>query len=155
VIERTLTLLHVERPLATIDFQPDMNLPAVKTDPELLRQIVINLAKNAVEAMEDTGGSLYIITTSCWRKLTPQAGRQPEMDQRAHVRIQFQDEGPGIQPEVMDRLFIPFYTTKTKGTGLGLAICQRIVRSLGGVLEVASNPGEGATFTMYLPVEDA
>jgi len=152
VIERTLTLIRVERPDSVVEFLPDSDLPNVKTDPELLRQVVINLAKNAVEAMADSMGRLQVTTATCWRKLAPQAGRQPDHDQVAHVRICFQDEGPGIPPEVMERLFIPFYTTKTEGTGLGLPICQRIVRSVGGVLEVTSNPGEGAVFTIFLPV---
>ena len=153
VIERTLTLIRVERPDAKLDFRPDSSLPEVKTDPELLRQVVINLAKNAVEAMADDGGRLLVTTASCRRKMAPQAGRRPSPDLVDHIRIVFQDEGPGIPHEVMERLFIPFYTTKSEGTGLGLPICQRIIRSLGGALEVDSTVGAGATFTIFLPRE--
>ncbi len=59
------------------------------------------------------------------------------------MRIRFEDDGPGMPPEVLERLFIPFYTTKPSGTGLGLAICQRIVKSLDGTIEVSSRFGRG------------
>ena len=156
VLERTLTLIHVEEPTARIDFDADPELPQIRTDPELLRQVAINLAKNAIEAMDGTeDGRLAISTSACWRRPASRTAREVSKEQVAHVRIRFSDDGHGIPPEVMERLFIPFFTTKAKGTGLGLAICQRIVRSLGGTLEVSSRPNEGSTFTIYLPVGDA
>lgn len=155
VLERTLTLLHAEAPDASIDFEPDTDLAPIRTDAELLRQVAINLAKNAVEAMEGTDGRLAISTSTCWRRAERAGGAAGGREQVEHVRIRFADEGPGIAPEVLERLFIPFFTTKTKGTGLGLAICQRIVRSLGGAMEVSSRLEEGAVFTIYLPIEPA
>jgi signal transduction histidine kinase len=68
-----------------------------------------------------------------------------------YVEIRFSDNGPGIEPEVLQRIFIPFYTTKTKGSGLGLSLCQRIIRDAGGDIEVRSQIGQGTIFTVVLP----
>ncbi len=151
VIERTLTLLSAQEHPCEIDFRPAPNLAAVRADPEVLRQVVINLAQNAIQAMGEDGGTLTITTSVTWRR--PAQGRGSE--QVAFVRIRFQDEGPGIPPEVMERLFIPFFTTKAGGTGLGLAICQRLVRSMGGTIDVSSQVGQGAAFSVYLPTAEA
>ena len=102
--------------------------------------------------MADNGGELNI-STSLTRIRTD--GQGVSRDSTSHVRIRFADDGPGIAPEVLDRLFIPFYTTKSDGTGLGLAICQRIVRSLGGTIDVTSRVGAGTVFTLTLPADEA
>ena len=68
-----------------------------------------------------------------------------------YVEARFSDNGPGISPEIMQSIFIPFFTTKPKGSGLGLAICQRMVRDAGGEIEVRSRSGQGAIFTVVLP----
>lgn len=99
-----------------------------------LKQIVLNLAKNAFEAME-TQGNLSI-------KLE----RTPE-----HVRIMIKDTGPGMSPEVLRGIFIPFFTRKENGTGLGLSVCKRILDNCGGVLLVDSQEGVGTEVTIQLP----
>ena len=73
------------------------------------------------------------------------------------VRLDFQDDGPGIPPEVIEHLFEPFFTTKEagQGTGMGLSICRQIAEAHGGSLDVESTPGEGATFTVKLPIDGA
>lgn len=147
VLERTLTLLNAADHAATIELAGAPNLPVIRSEPELLRQVVLNLARNSIEAMGDDGGRLTI-STSLTRRRRAGAGSGVV----TFIRIRFEDEGPGIPAEVMERLFIPFYTSKPGGTGLGLAICQRIVQSLGGTIEVSSRLGEGSTFTVYLPV---
>jgi len=156
VLKRTLTLLSAADHKSEVELVPAPNLPNIRSDPELLRQITLNLSRNAIEAMEPQGGGRLVISTALsWRtpEAAARAGAAP--DQVAFVRIRYEDEGPGIPPEVMERLFIPFYTTKTQGTGLGLAICQRIVKSLGGTIELSSRVGRGTTFAVYLPVSEA
>jgi two-component system sensor histidine kinase HydH len=153
VLERTLTLIHVEDHGCEVELVAAHNLPAVRSDPELLRQVILNLSRNAIQAMEETGGKLLISTALTRRRII--SGNDSQLGERvSFIRVRFQDEGPGIPPEVMERLFIPFFTTKSGGTGLGLAICQRLIRSLGGTIEVTSRLGEGTTFTIYLPAHD-
>jgi two-component system sensor histidine kinase HydH len=72
-------------------------------------------------------------------------------DPTTYVEIAVRDEGPGIAPQVMKNLFVPFVTTKDRGTGLGLAISQRVVAEMGGRIDVASSVGLGSTFTVVLP----
>ena len=154
VLERTLTLLRATDHPCTIEHLAAPNLPAIRSDPEILRQVVLNLARNAIEAMGEAGGKLVISTALARRRALATAAGSAGADRITFVRVRFEDTGPGIPPEVMERLFIPFYTTKPNGTGLGLAICQRIVRSLGGTIEVSSRVDSGTTFTIYLPAHD-
>ena len=161
VLERTLTLLAAAPHRSLVEFQGAPNLPAIRSDPELIRQVTLNLSRNAIEAMAGAGaggGKLTITTAVTFRgageRTTPGAKTSGAAEPGSYVRIRFEDEGPGIPPEVMERLFIPFYTTKQQGTGLGLAICQRIVESLGGTIEVSSRVGRGATFSVFLPVAE-
>lgn len=113
------------------------HLPPIQGDPSALNQVLLNLLKNAAEAMEKEGGHIRI-----------------EADTRQeHVEIRICDDGPGIPPEIQGRLFEPFFTTKDagKGTGLGLSISRRIVDEHGGSLDVTSELGIGTTFTLSLP----
>ena len=105
-------------------------------DENQIKQVLINIVKNGIEAMEH-GGILTI-------------GAAAERD-IAEIRIA--DQGTGIPPDKLERLGSPFFTTKENGTGLGLTVCYRIVRNHGGRIEVDSRPGEGTTFILYLPVE--
>jgi signal transduction histidine kinase len=118
----------------TLDLPDD---PAdLVTDPGLLRQIVINLLSNALDAVEREG----LVTLAV-------------RSQDDHVLITVRDTGTGIAPEDLRRIFEPFYTTKGrgKGTGLGLAICRELAKALGGTIAVESTPGEGSAFTLRLP----
>lgn len=112
----------------------------VRTDPDLLRQVVINLVANAVDAVDDKGSGRVTVHTA--RK-----GKE------ALVRVR--DTGKGIAEGDLERIFDPFFTTKApgRGTGLGLSISRNIVASLGGRIEAEGALGRGATFTVYLPVE--
>jgi signal transduction histidine kinase len=148
ILQRTATLLHPDVPPAvkvTLDLAP--TLPRVSCDPEQLRQVFLNLALNAVQAMPH-GGELQITTrlardeVALWRD-TP---RRNDL-----VEVRFADTGPGIPEEARDHVFVPFYTTKEKGTGLGLAICQRIVKTHGGTIRVLGAPRGGAEFVIALP----
>jgi signal transduction histidine kinase len=148
ILARTLRLVSAELPAGVevaLDLAPE--LPRVACDAEGLRQVFLNLALNALQAMPD-GGRLTVDTRvardelSLWRD----GPRRAEF-----VEVRFRDTGPGIAEEDRGHLFVPFYTTKEKGTGLGLAICQRIVKAHGGTIGVRSAPGEGAEFVISLP----
>jgi two-component system sensor histidine kinase HydH len=119
-------------------------LPPVRADAEQLLQVFLNLSLNALQAMPQ-GGKLLISTGL--RRATRRGASA------AFLEIRFRDTGVGIPPGDLKNLFIPFFTTKDKGTGLGLPISQRIIENHGGTIEVRSQPGEGATFTVLLPVE--
>src|SRR5262249_7946458 len=110
---------------------------------EQLRQVFLNLAINAVQAMP-SGGKLTIST----------ALRKPGRRSTSMLEVRFRDTGVGIAAADLKNLFIPFYTTKDKGTGLGLPISQRIIENHGGTIEVRSRVGVGSTFTVVLPVFD-
>jgi PAS domain S-box-containing protein len=119
--------------------QPDvLNNVIVEGVADQLKQVFLNILLNAMDAMEPDGGR---ITISLLRSAD---GKE--------VGISFQDSGPGITQEVKDKLFEPFSTTKEKGLGLGLVICYDIIQKHAGHIEVTSKPGEGATFTTWLPV---
>lgn len=119
-------------------------LPPVRADAEQLLQVFLNLSLNALQAMPQ-GGKLVISTSL--RRATRRGAAA------AFLEVRFRDTGVGIPPGDLKNLFIPFFTTKEKGTGLGLPISQRIIENHGGTIEVRSQPGEGATFTVLLPVE--
>ena len=121
------------------------NLPRARADAEQLRQVFLNLAINAVQAMPQ-GGKLTISTSL--RK----GGRRGAPAQFLEVR--FRDTGNGIDQTNLKNLFIPFFTTKEKGTGLGLPISQRIIENHGGLIEVRSRIGVGSSFTVVLPAVD-
>ena len=119
-------------------------MPPVRADAEQLLQVFLNLALNALQAMP-TGASCRSSTSL--RRATRRGAAA------AFLEVRFRDTGVGIPPGDLKNLFIPFFTTKEKGTGLGLPISQRIIENHGGTIEVRSQPGEGATFTVLLPIE--
>jgi signal transduction histidine kinase len=112
----------------------DVSLPRTLADPEQMTRVLRNLVLNAIDAMPG-GGALTI------RTRTTQDG----------VRLEVSDSGQGLTPEECERLFTPYYTTKTHGTGLGLAIVQSVVSDHHGRISVDSQPGKGATFRIELP----
>ncbi|ATB44853.1 ATP-binding protein [Corallococcus macrosporus] len=114
------------------------DVPSVTVDERMMRQAFLNLAINAVQAMPQ-GGML--------RASVRRATGTPE------VEVQFADSGPGISPDVRARIFEPFFTTKAKGTGLGLAVVKRIIESHQGRVALESQPGQGTTFRLYLPLD--
>jgi PAS domain S-box-containing protein len=113
-------------------------LPPVTFDPQQLNQVLVNLFKNALEAMP-RGGRLTIATRV----------------KDGNLEISVRDTGEGMAPEVAAKIFQPYFTTKEKGTGLGLAICQNIVEEHGGCIFAESAPGQGSTFTLQLPLTEA
>ncbi len=112
------------------------DLPAVMCDEGQIRQALLNLVRNAAEAMSGRGGGHVWVRTQATDTV---------------VTVAVADDGPGIAPELRDRLFDPFVSTKDGGTGLGLALSHQIIKDHGGTILVTSTPGEGATFTLELP----
>ncbi|HPF70590.1 MAG TPA: ATP-binding protein, partial [Candidatus Krumholzibacteria bacterium] len=132
-----LVSFSVERRQARLVLDLADDLPPVQADAQLIREVCMNLALNAVDAVE-AGGTITITT-----------GRAGP----GEVLLEVADDGCGIPPAVIDQVFDPFFTTKRtgEGTGLGLSICLGIVKAHGGTIRVASEPGQGATFTIMLP----
>lgn len=139
VVERTCMLLSKSQE-HQVTFQLDLSeaAPYALGNAEHLRQILINLVNNAVEANQGRG--VVSVTT--------RQGR-PGSDPFAEVIVA--DSGPGLSDEAKRGLFVPFFTTKPRGTGLGLAVSQRLVTAMGGRIEVNSRQGYGAAFTVRLP----
>ncbi len=129
----------------------DPRLGSVEADPVQLQQLLVNLLVNARDAMPE-GGKLRLETDNV-DLYAGQKGRYLNASPGAYVRLTVTDTGTGMEPEVMSRLFAPFFTTKEigKGTGLGLAIVYGIVQQNGGDIEVQSTPAVGTTFKIYLP----
>ena len=138
VFEETLQLLkrQIEKQLITV--QEEFHaLPIIRMDREQMKQAILNLLLNAIQAMPG-GGSLTL------------KGQNSEDGQWIHISIQ--DSGVGIPGEDMDQLFNPFFSTKEGGMGLGLSIAHRIIDQHRGKIEVESTPGEGTLFRIWLPI---
>ncbi|HSC87277.1 MAG TPA: ATP-binding protein [Polyangiaceae bacterium] len=142
LLERTARMLEAESPEASFEVRVDASVPVLRSDAEQIRQVLLNLARNAVQAMDGAGRVVLGAAAG------PAAGSGGSAN---WVVLSVADEGPGIAPEVMKSLFVPFVTTKERGTGLGLAISQRIVQEMRGRIEVNSTQGQGTTFSILLP----
>lgn len=146
VVRKTINLFEKEHTESRVEIATNLleGLPQVRADAQQLRQVFLNLAINAIDAMPQ-GGRLQISTSL--RRSTRRGANA------AFLEVRFRDDGVGIPPAELRNLFIPFFTTKEKGTGLGLPISQRIIENHGGTIEVRSQSGSGSTFTVLLPVE--
>ncbi len=151
VVKRTLTVLASDRTEeCELCTELTESLPAVRADAEQLRQVLMNLVRNAVQAMGGHG-KVEVITRRRTERAPSGVGREAVITPSDWVEIAVRDQGPGIAPQVQKNLFVPFFTTKDRGTGLGLAISQRVVEEMGGRIEVVSRPGAGSTFSLVLP----
>jgi PAS domain S-box-containing protein len=139
VVERTFQLFRegLREARVKVRFRPDANLPQILCDPKQLEQVVRNILINAMQAMP-SGGDLAVRTYH-------------DIDQGT-VTACFCDTGVGIPEQKFEDIFQPFMTTKTKGTGLGLSIVKRIVENHHGSIDLTSRIGEGACFSITLPV---
>ncbi len=139
---------------ATIKFRSELdeNSGFIWADPSQINQIILNLATNAFQAMEKTGGTMEIGLRLI---ATPENGMNlPESLQNQQVvMLWISDSGCGIEPDVLDRIFDPFYTTKEvgSGTGLGLSVVHGIVTNHGGEIQFDSKPNQGTTVRVFLP----
>ena len=142
LVERTLHLhaYSLRKNNITVDFLREQNSAQVMGDPHQLMQVFLNLVLNAEQAIREARdkGTLRI--------------RLDKTDK--NVSVIFQDDGPGIAPDILPNIFDPFYTTKRpgRGTGLGLSICKAVLKEHNGNIEASSAPGGGAVFTVTLPI---
>jgi signal transduction histidine kinase len=118
----------------------DPQLPPTTVDRVQLQQVLMNLMLNGIEAMQDTGGVLTVVS---------------KRTENGQLSISVSDTGAGLSADEAERIFEAFFTTKPQGTGMGLSISRRIAESHGGQLTVSPNAGRGATFQFTLPVEAA
>ncbi len=136
-----------------IEFRSELtsSLPPARADQNHLEQVLMNLIVNARDAMPE-GGQLTI-RTSAVKIDSEQASLEPELRSGSYVCIAVQDTGCGMSQETLSRIFEPFFTTKQmgRGTGMGLATVYGIVKQHGGWIKVASQPGQGSTFSIFLP----
>jgi signal transduction histidine kinase len=141
IVASTLELLEMKFKEKQLNVVPAIagNMPTLNTDKDKLRQALINLLLNAVDA-SSPGGKIEV-------KGRLHKGTTPG------VEIQIADEGPGFGDVHLKDIFEPFFTTKSKGTGLGLSIVQQIAEALGGSLVAANRPTGGAVFKLFLPVK--
>ncbi|MEJ2670941.1 MAG: ABC transporter substrate binding protein [Deltaproteobacteria bacterium] len=142
VIEETAALTRNEFQASNIRIRFSLadNLPPVWADGIQIQQVVLNLLMNAKEAMEQAGSNPRELLV------------RTEQEDGETVKVSFRDRGPGMTSENLEKIFEPFYTTKTAGMGLGLAISRSIIASLGGRVWAAPNPDQGATLAFALPI---
>jgi PAS domain S-box-containing protein len=144
-IESALSLVQSRANTAAVEIIREFqeNIPQLFANPTQVQQVVINLANNAMDAMEK-GGTLSI------------SARGVEENSKRWVEISVKDTGTGMSEEIQSHIFEPFFTTKEvgKGTGLGLGLCYEIVKSAGGTIAFATEAGKGTCFTVRLPVAD-
>lgn len=132
-----LALVGAREKGVRVSYQLDPNAPLVLVDRIQIQQVLLNLIRNAIEAMQDEQRRELLIGT----RSHPQDGL---------VEVRVSDTGSGIEPHILEQLFQPFVTTKKHGMGVGLSICRTIVESHGGKIWIESDPGKGATFRFTL-----
>ena len=138
---------HSSRGEVLVQMEVPESLRPIQGDPHQLRQIFTNLVINAFEAMNGAGRvHITAVAIEGDEEATADHGTGPT------IAVTITDEGPGIPPEVVDRIFSPFFTTKPQGSGLGLAIVRKIVDAHDGRIDVGGRPGGGTVFRVTLPV---
>lgn len=156
MVEEVLTLLRASiPPTIEINHHIKTGLGSVLADPSQIHQVVMNLCTNAYQAMEKEGGRLEI-TLEPETISSDFANIHMNIKQGRYLKLSVTDTGPGIDPEKINRIFEPYFTTKKagEGTGFGLAMVHVIVEEHKGAILVDSQPGMGTTFHVYLPVTD-
>lgn len=135
-VEEQLTRKYCDAPELRITLQTPETACLITGDRTQIWQVFTNLGQNAIEAMESKGTLSIVVDRH---------------EQRGPVEIRFDDEGPGIAPDKVSRIFEPFYTEKQRGVGMGLAICMRIVTAHDGTIQAASRTGGGTSISVRLP----
>ncbi|MDD5643342.1 MAG: ATP-binding protein, partial [Syntrophales bacterium] len=160
IVKETLKFLRASLP-TTIKIHTRLQAgdAIVVADPTQIHQTLLNLCTNAAHAMEEKGGTLEInlrelVISSQEKSLG--YGSYANLPPGSYLELMVSDTGHGMEPAVMARIFDPFFTTKEpwKGTGMGLAVVYGIVKTLNGGIQVTSQPGQGATFRVLLPLAE-
>lgn len=154
IIREALRFLRSSIP-ANIDIQLDIKAESdvVEADPVKINQVILNICSNAFYAMKEQGGVLEVILEEA--NLTGTTDIQGYRLKPGHyVKLTIRDTGTGMEPGVVQRIFEPYFTTRSvgEGTGMGLAVVHGIVKTHGGAVTVQSEPGKGSTFQVYFPV---
>jgi len=135
----TLSAVTLRKSGIKIDEVLAGDLPQCNADPTLIEQVILNLITNASEAMKKVEGEKKIEVTSSLE------------NDCIHVKVS--DSGPGVSPNIQDKIFDPFYTTKSDSTGIGLSLSHRVITDHGGSLGVSSSKWGGAQFVIEIPVK--
>lgn len=154
ILKEALKMMRSTTP-ASIEIREDIpnQLPLIIADPTQIHQVIVNLCKNAVDAMDADGGRLTVRVEPV--SLSPEdVVNEPELPAGEFVRLTVSDTGCGIAAEDRERIFDPYFTTKAvdKGTGLGLSVVMGIVKSHGGAIRVTSEPNQGTSVETCFPV---
>jgi nitrogen fixation/metabolism regulation signal transduction histidine kinase len=142
LIEETVAPYRASQPRVVFESKLDPALPMISLDPQMMHRVFVNLIKNALDALPESGGKISIATAL--QNIPRNEGKQTAV-------VTISDNGQGIPEEVIGKVFQPYFTTKTKGTGLGLAVVKQIVDEHRGEIKVSSEPGRGTTFEIKLP----
>jgi len=154
ILESTLRFVRSTLP-STIEIRHriDVSHDTIMGDPTQVQQVIMNLCKNAADAMDAQKGAIEVrLSDACLEG----DHALPDLSPGEYLELSVQDNGHGIPPELIDRVFDPFFTTKSvgKGSGMGLSVVHGIVKRLGGTITVTSRVGKGSRFVVYLPLCD-
>jgi PAS domain S-box-containing protein len=154
IIKEALNLLRASLP-TTIEIEQhiESNLDAIYADPTQIHQVMMNLCTNAGHAMADTGGRLSVSLQNVDLNAKA-AALYPDLSVGPYVKLSISDTGHGMDAGTVNRIFDPYFTTKSqdKGTGMGLAVVHGIVKGHGGTIQVDSTPGMGSRFDIFFPI---
>jgi signal transduction histidine kinase len=142
-IESALDTFRDRIESSDVDIERDVEPCSMRGDPEKIRRVVINLVGNALDAVDENNGASKRVRVSSGNNLAD-----------TEVWLRVKDNGEGIEPDRLDKIFSPFHTSKKTGTGLGLAITKKVVEAHGGLIEVTSDIGAGTEFTVVFPKGD-
>lgn len=150
LLDEVIELLEAEPLAQNIQFKRvyDPSIPKILADANRLKQVFLNLAQNAIQAMEENGGALTLTTGMALENRLMSESGQPHPT----VIICFEDEGPGISPAIQHQLSTPFFTTKANGTGLGLAVSRHWISRHGGLLRIDASHETGGRVRVKLPL---
>lgn len=140
LVQEVVTWLRTEHPRHGVEIESPLSTCGVLGDPVGLQQMVLNLGKNAVEALPPEGGNVWIAIR--------------EVEGRRELRLTVRDNGHGMEEAVLARIFEPFFSTKPAGTGVGLSITREVVRRHRGTMTIESVRGSGTSFHVQLPIDD-
>lgn len=150
ILDQVLEIGSMDPISSTIEIERwyDPSIPELLADADRLAQVFLNLARNAFQAMAESGGTLVVKTRMPLdHRLSSDSGAQIPT-----LVIEFRDDGAGIAPEVLQKLATPFFTTRPDGTGLGLAMSRNWIARHGGTIQISSTPGSGTSVRVALPL---